>query len=75
MKVKLHNDGKEKNFSFDAMLTNTINPIGYGANDAEAIAELKKSVDRYIKELQSIDYNDVILVDWNGNPIQRSGAV
>lgn len=70
--INVHNDGKEKWQSFEATVNNTddyLDLTGYGATQEEAIEELKKKVDEYIKKLQGIDYSKINKVDWAGKPI------
>lgn len=70
--VNIHNDGKEKYQSFEAMINSCndyLDLTGYGADQEEAIKELKNKVDEYIKKLQEIDYSKISFVDWAGKHI------
>jgi len=70
--VNVHNDGKEKYQSFEAHLNEEESKdcfSGYGADKEEAISELKSHVQLKIKELQEINYNDILWVECCGKPI------
>ena len=73
MKVKIYNDKKEKHMSFEARLEGT-ELIGYGYNDVEAIADLKRLVKGLVDSLRHVNYDDVEHIDAFGHPI-KSGAV
>lgn len=73
MNVKIHNDGKEKRESFEARLED-INLTGFGSTQEEAIADLKRLVQGLVASLRNVNYDDVTMVDWQGQPL-KSGAV
>lgn len=68
-KIKVHNDGKEKNFSVDAFIDVSVN-TAFGATEEEAINNLKLEVQSVIKELQEIDYTKIQKVDCFGLEIE-----
>ena len=72
MEIRLHNDGKKKWQSFEARLYNNsgfYELVGYGATKEEAVAELKRCVDKEIAQLQAVNYENVTMCDWQGKPI------
>lgn len=73
MKITVNNDKKEKYTSFSAKIEE-LDMIGYGANDTEAIADLKRQVQGLVAQLKNINYDEFVMVDSKGQPI-KSGAV
>lgn len=67
MKVYVHNDGKEHNESFEATC---LDVYAYGANEAEAVAALRNNIERFIQDLQKVNYEAVIYVDCYGNALK-----
>lgn len=68
IKVQIHNDGKERDHSYEARLKyeNEL-IICYGQPSAEdAIEELKEKVKERIKELQEIDWTTFDWISWDG---------
>lgn len=74
MKIKLHNDGKEKSFSFEASIDDACVGTVFGDSKESAIEALKQDVNSLIKKLQNIDYNDILEVDYAGNPLEDVNA-
>ena len=73
MKITVNDDKKEKYTSWSAKIEE-LDLIGFGANDVEAIADLKRQVQGLVAKLKNIDYDNIELVDGFGKPI-KSGAV
>lgn len=79
MKVKLHDDKKEKAQSFEANIAfetdaahihqNVFDYRSYGATKEDAIKGLKERVEFFIKNLQNIDFDNIEMVDCSGNPL------
>lgn len=72
LKLKIHNDGKNKHQSFEVSLDDsesTAYLIGYGENVEEGKEQLKKQIEKYIQELQSIDFEKFDWVDCFGNKL------
>lgn len=69
--IKIHNDGKEKSFSFEAQIVlDNVSACEFGASEEEAVENLKNKVASIIKELQAIDFQKRIQVDCFGNPLR-----
>lgn len=71
MKIKIHNDGKEKVMSFEASLEHQHLGLGFGETEEEAINDLKVGVETLLKELQNLDYSQIEYVDCFGNPLKK----
>lgn len=72
--IRVHNDGKEKSFSFDASIEVDDLGCAFGATEEEAIRILKEMVEGQIKRLQEIDYTKITYVDCLGLPIKPGGS-
>lgn len=71
VKLKLHNDGKEKWQSFEMYVDMNGSLYGYGQNEEEAKEELKEKVNALIDKLKSIDFDDPEIVDYKGDKIAK----
>ena len=70
--TKIHNDGKEKWQSFEATWDEQgICLQAYGESEQEAIDNLREERDNLIMNLNNIDFNEVVYVDWKGDTIQQ----
>ncbi len=69
--IKINNDKKEKDYSFQASI-DTPSTWNYGGKDEqEAIEELKREVEQIITYYQNIDYSKIEYVDCFGNKIEK----
>jgi hypothetical protein len=66
--IKIHNDGKGKSESFEAYSDYDVLP-GFGQTEEEAVDNYEKNVKDYISVLQSLDYTERIVVDFNGKEV------
>lgn len=73
MKITVNDDKKKKPMSWSAKIEE-LDLIGFGYNDTEAIADLKRQVQNLAAKINSVDYNNIEMVDGLGKPI-KSGAV
>lgn len=71
MRVTIHNDGKKKDFSFEANLElGTL--TGWGKTKADAIANLNLALYNLKKEISNTNlYKDAVEVDWAGVEIGK----
>ncbi|MHC4621210.1 MAG: hypothetical protein ACYTEQ_25970 [Planctomycetota bacterium] len=78
--IKIHNDGKGKDQSWEARLdfqefrgdqSRNFDAIGYGATEEEAIAQLKDCVAEVVKTLSGWDYGNKTVVAWDGTPVEE----
>lgn len=73
--ILIHNDGKEKDQSFEASVdVRGSYTSAYGATREEAIQNLKVEVALLRKELDEINYEEATMIDCMGRPL-TSGAV
>jgi len=68
--LEIHNDGKEKRYSFEARYGDSI-LNGYGANEKEAKTELKKNLNKLVEQIRNIDWDNPIYVACDGIPIKK----
>lgn len=70
-KIKIHNDGKGRPYSFQAYLEypETYN-LG-GENEEKALEALQEEVSKIIAYYNSIDYSNIEYVDCLGNKLQE----
>lgn len=73
MKIQIYNDGKQKQMSFEAT-ADGLNLIGYGANESDALKDLKLQVTAMLSLMGQIDFNDIEYIDHKGQ-VLRSQAV
>lgn len=69
MHIRIHNDGKEKDLSFEASIGDLFLETCFGETQEEAIDNLKTIVEKHIKELQNLDYENVRKIDGLGREI------
>lgn len=70
MKIRIHNDGKERDFSFEADIADLWVETMFGESEEEVISMLKNEVQKLIKDLNELDYTNVEYVDYIGKIIQ-----
>ena len=68
MKIKIHNDGKCKDQSFELTLE-IDRPMIYGESKQDVLEQLKLFIRDLKLDLSAIDYEDTVDVDWSGEPI------
>ena len=69
--IKIHNNGKEKQQSFEATWDEQGFYLqGQGESEQEVIDNLKKERDILIMNLNNVDFSEVVYVDWKGDAIQ-----
>jgi len=77
VRLKIHNDGKEKHESFEARIYDENNNSiieGYGYDKEEAILNLRLKIDEEIvkvNKLKDIDFEDFDWISWDGKIIDK----
>lgn len=74
IQIQIHNDGKERQDSWEARLEIThrlvlTNFSGFGAHEDEAVADLQRQVKLLIERLTSLEFDNRIRVSWDGTPL------
>ena len=64
------NKDQKKSLSFTGSITNNDYIEVFSYNQENTLNRLKMEIDKRIKELQNIDWNKIIEVDWQRNPIK-----
>jgi hypothetical protein len=72
IKLKIHNDGKEKLESFEAWIEGIDCEKGYGATKLEAIEEYKRELKRFSMRVTAA-MQDMELEDYEAVNVDRSG--
>lgn len=75
MRIKIHNDGKEKWQSWEVYVNEPLYMVGYGRNENEAFEEFQKEVDQMLAVIndlkRSLPDAEKVYVNGLGEPVVK----